>query len=132
VLIFAFFPYHIGHYIVMGVTIGPYVAASHFDGLVTTLVGYCAIGVILVFLHATSKVLQLRKICRGLGLCYVVVKVSTLQNYLRTSNIYKKLGFNLRNSSTLFVKYQVLFCIFNFMPIIYNNKAEQNLLVCIP
>jgi len=75
VLIFAFFPYHIGHYIVMGVTIGPYVTASHFDGLVTTLVGYCAIGVILVLLHAVSKLLQLRKICRGLGLCYVVVKV---------------------------------------------------------
>ncbi|XP_065342730.1 E3 ubiquitin-protein ligase MARCHF6 isoform X2 [Cloeon dipterum] len=78
VLIFAFFPYHIGNYIVMGITIGPYVAASHFDGLVTTLVGYCAIGVILVLLHAISKVLQLRKICRGLGLCYVVVKVSLL------------------------------------------------------
>lgn len=50
----------------------------HFHGLVTTLVGYCIIGLALVKLHAIAKLLRLGKSRRILGLCYIVVKVSLL------------------------------------------------------
>ena len=75
VLVFAFAPYHLGHFVVAGLKLGSYTAASHFEGLVTTLVGYCVIGLVLVVLHAAASLFNLRKSCRILGLCYVVVKV---------------------------------------------------------
>lgn len=78
ILIFAFCPYHIGHLAIVGLNIKEYATASHFEGLVTTLCGYCIIGVCLVILHNIATLLGLRKSRRILGLCYVVVKVSLL------------------------------------------------------
>ncbi|KAK7867568.1 hypothetical protein R5R35_004318 [Gryllus longicercus] len=78
ILVFAFCPYHIGHFAVIGFSLREHAAASHFEGLVTTLCGYCVIGLFLVILHALASVLGLRRSRRILGLCYVVVKVSLL------------------------------------------------------
>ncbi|XP_066997682.2 E3 ubiquitin-protein ligase MARCHF6 [Anabrus simplex] len=78
ILVFAFCPYHIGHFAVVGFSLREHAAASHFEGLVTTLCGYCVIGLCLVILHAFASVLGLRRSRRVLGLCYVVVKVSLL------------------------------------------------------
>lgn len=78
ILIFAFIPYHIGHLAIVGLNAKEYATASHFEGLVTTLCGYCIIGVALVILHNIATLLGLRKSRRILGLCYVVVKVSLL------------------------------------------------------
>ncbi|KAJ8878389.1 hypothetical protein PR048_018967 [Dryococelus australis] len=78
ILVFAFCPYHIGHFAIVGFSLQEYAAASHFEGLVTTLCGYCVIGLCLVVLHAVASVFDLRRSRRILGLCYVVVKVSLL------------------------------------------------------
>lgn len=78
ILIFAFSPYHIGQLTVAGCGFREYAMASHFEGLVTTLCGYCVIGIGLVVLHNAATLLGLRKPRRVLGLCYVVVKVSLL------------------------------------------------------
>lgn len=75
ILVFAFCPYHIGHFAVVGFSLREYAAASHFEGLVTTLCGYCVIGLCLVLLHGLASHLGLRGAKRFLGLCYVVVKV---------------------------------------------------------
>lgn len=75
ILVFAFCPYHIGHFAVVGFGLREHAAASHFEGLVTTLCGYCIIGLCLVLLHGLASFLGLRKSRRILGLCYVVVKV---------------------------------------------------------
>lgn len=53
-------------------------AASHFEGLVTTLCGYSVIGFFLVIFHTLAALLGFQKSQRILGLCYVVVKVSLL------------------------------------------------------
>lgn len=53
------------------------VAASHFEGLLTTLCGYCVLGVILVVLHALAALLGFQRSQRILGLGYVIVKVRT-------------------------------------------------------
>lgn len=78
ILIFAFCPYHIGHLTIVGLSLKEQATASHFEGLVTTLCGYCIIGICLVVLHNIATLLNLRRSRRILGLCYVVVKVSLL------------------------------------------------------
>lgn len=74
IFIFAFLPYTIGNFAISFLGI----KQLHFHGLVTTLCGYCLVGVALVNLHAIAKILKLRRPRRILGLCYIVVKVSLL------------------------------------------------------
>lgn len=74
IFIFAFIPYTIGNCFISFLGI----KQLHFHGLVTTLCGYCLVGVALVKLHAIAKLLKLRRPRRILGLCYIVVKVSLL------------------------------------------------------
>ncbi|XP_075224962.1 E3 ubiquitin-protein ligase MARCHF6 isoform X1 [Lycorma delicatula] len=78
ILVFAFCPYHMGHFAVVSLGLREHAAASHFEGLVTTLCGYCAIGLALLVLHSLAELFKLTKPQRLLGLCYVVVKVSLL------------------------------------------------------
>lgn len=54
---------------------------AHITGLVTTLCGYCVIGLNLVVMHSLATILNLTRSRRVLGLCYVVVKVSLSINY---------------------------------------------------
>ncbi|KAG7209966.1 hypothetical protein KM043_011555 [Ampulex compressa] len=78
IMVFAFCPYHIGHLAIAGLGLQEHVAASHFEGLVTTLCGYCVIGVCLVVLHTLAALLGFQRSQQMLGLCYVIVKVSLL------------------------------------------------------
>ncbi|XP_014293717.1 E3 ubiquitin-protein ligase MARCHF6 isoform X2 [Halyomorpha halys] len=78
ILVFAFCPYHMGQLAVSALGLKHHVTASHFQGLVTTLCGYCVIGLCLVGLHSLAALLSLVKSRRVLGHCYVVVKVSLL------------------------------------------------------
>ncbi|XP_037556386.1 E3 ubiquitin-protein ligase MARCHF6-like [Dermacentor silvarum] len=78
ILVFAFCPYHIGQFAIMGFRLKSYVAVSQFEGLLTTLCGYVLLGVVLVFLHGLAALVKLRRTQRLLGLCYVVVKVALL------------------------------------------------------
>lgn len=74
IFIFAFIPYTIGNCCISFLG----VKQLHFHGLVTTLTGYCIIGIALIKLHAIARLLKLKKPRRILGLCYIVVKVSLL------------------------------------------------------
>ncbi|XP_052862183.1 E3 ubiquitin-protein ligase MARCHF6 isoform X2 [Anopheles cruzii] len=79
IVIFAFCPYSIGNFLIsfLGI-ITPGKPLMHFHGLLTTLLGYCVIGITLVKLHAIARFLRWRRQRRILGLCYIVVKVSLL------------------------------------------------------
>lgn len=79
IFLFGFCPYSIGNFAIscLGM-IQPMKPLMHFHGLVTTLIGYCIIGITLIYLHALAKLLHLRRPRRILGLCYIVVKVSLL------------------------------------------------------
>lgn len=57
----AFCPYHIGHFAIMGFRVQDMVMSSHFEGLLTTLVGYCIIGLMLVLLHTAASVLSMNR-----------------------------------------------------------------------
>ncbi|XP_062925886.1 E3 ubiquitin-protein ligase MARCH6 isoform X5 [Mobula hypostoma] len=71
ILVFAFCPYHIGHFSVVGLGFEEYVQASHFEGLITTIVGYVLLAMTLIICH-------FQRSRRLLGVCYIVVKVSLL------------------------------------------------------
>lgn len=78
ILIFAFCPYYIGQFILDFCDLTSFASASQFEGLVTTLSGYCVISICLVILHAFASLLHFPKTQRFLGICYVIVKVSLL------------------------------------------------------
>ena len=78
ILVFAFCPYHIGHFTIVGFKLKSLISGAHFEGMLTTLCGYCIIGICLVVLHSLMKLLRFRKFSRIFGLCYVVVKVALL------------------------------------------------------
>merc|ERR1719187_2210287 len=78
ILVFAFCPYHIGHFTLLGLKVKAGMHGVHFSGLLVTMTGYCMIGLLLVTLHAFASLLRFRRSARALGLCYVVVKVALL------------------------------------------------------
>ncbi|XP_013384428.2 E3 ubiquitin-protein ligase MARCH6 [Lingula anatina] len=78
ILVFAFCPYHIGHFTIMGIKVNELVQASQFEGLVTTLTGYTVIALSLVVLHTLAALVKFNKSKRIIGLCYLVVKVALL------------------------------------------------------
>ncbi|XP_052230850.1 E3 ubiquitin-protein ligase MARCHF6-like isoform X2 [Dreissena polymorpha] len=78
ILVFAFCPYHIGHFTMLGLKLEEWVTSAHFEGLFTTLIGYVVIAFSLVFLYAMCSLVRLKRFRRVLGLCYVVVKVKLL------------------------------------------------------
>ncbi|XP_064640503.1 E3 ubiquitin-protein ligase MARCHF6-like [Lineus longissimus] len=78
ILVFAFCPYHIGHFLIAGLKLDELISASQFEGAVTTLIGYGVFAVSLIVLHGLARLARFPKSRRILGLCYVVVKVSLL------------------------------------------------------
>ncbi|XP_062925882.1 E3 ubiquitin-protein ligase MARCH6 isoform X2 [Mobula hypostoma] len=84
ILVFAFCPYHIGHFSVVGLGFEEYVStndtvqASHFEGLITTIVGYVLLAMTLIICHGLAALVKFQRSRRLLGVCYIVVKVSLL------------------------------------------------------
>ncbi|XP_062986295.1 E3 ubiquitin-protein ligase MARCHF6 [Elgaria multicarinata webbii] len=78
ILVFAFCPYHIGHFSIVGLGFEEYVQASHFEGLITTIVGYVLLAVSLIVCHGLASLVKFQRSRRLLGVCYIVVKVSLL------------------------------------------------------
>ncbi|KAJ1203352.1 hypothetical protein NDU88_007139 [Pleurodeles waltl] len=78
ILVFAFCPYHIGHFSIVGLGFEDYVRASHFEGLITTIVGYVLLAVTLIICHGLAALVKFQRSRRLLGVCYIVVKVSLL------------------------------------------------------
>ncbi|XP_026848052.1 E3 ubiquitin-protein ligase MARCH6 [Drosophila persimilis] len=76
---FAFCPYCVGNFILSSMDLlQPEKPLLHFHGLITTLFGYCCIGLTLVVLQFLAHTFQMRRVCWFIGLCYIVVKVSLL------------------------------------------------------
>ncbi|XP_017786355.1 PREDICTED: E3 ubiquitin-protein ligase MARCH6 [Nicrophorus vespilloides] len=78
VLIFAFCPYLMGVLFLKVFSLQETASESHFEGLLTTLMGYCLVGFIFLVFHHIAAALRLGKARRLLGLCYIVVKVVLL------------------------------------------------------
>uniref|UniRef100_A0A3B5AHP2 E3 ubiquitin-protein ligase MARCHF6 n=1 Tax=Stegastes partitus TaxID=144197 RepID=A0A3B5AHP2_9TELE len=77
-MMLSFCPYHIGHFSVVGLGFEEYVQASHFEGLITTIVGYILLAMTLILCHGLAALVRFQRSRRLLGVCYIVVKVSLL------------------------------------------------------
>lgn len=79
IFFFAFCPYTIGNYAISALgLIRSDKPLVHFHGLLTTLVGYCIIGITLIGLHGIARFFRMKRTKRILGFCYIAVKVSLL------------------------------------------------------
>lgn len=78
ILVFAFCPYHLGHYMIYGLKLQEIVDKTHFEGLITTLVGYILLAMILVLLYISMSVSSFYRARKVIGLCYIVIKVALL------------------------------------------------------
>ena len=78
ILIFAFFPYHIGAFSLKQFGITHFTTVFYFDCLIVTLFGYIVVAMALVLLHFLASFLKFHKAQRLLGLSYMIVKVSLL------------------------------------------------------
>uniref|UniRef100_A0A2K6SIN8 E3 ubiquitin-protein ligase MARCHF6 n=1 Tax=Saimiri boliviensis boliviensis TaxID=39432 RepID=A0A2K6SIN8_SAIBB len=71
----AFCPYHIGHFSLVGLGFEEHVQASHFEGLITTIVGYILLAITLIICHGLATLVKFHRSRRLLGVCYIVVKI---------------------------------------------------------
>ncbi|XP_068195971.1 E3 ubiquitin-protein ligase MARCHF6-like [Antennarius striatus] len=78
VLVFAFCPYHIGRFCAVGLGFEDYVKASHFEGVVTTILGYILLAGVLMFCHILASLLNFQRPRLILGVFYLAIKVPLL------------------------------------------------------
>nr|XP_039255512.1 E3 ubiquitin-protein ligase MARCHF6-like [Styela clava] len=78
ILVFAFCPYHLGHFVLAAVDLDVYLVASRFEGFLTTLFGYVILTVAFFVCHAAMFLLKMQRSGRVLGILYIVLKVALL------------------------------------------------------
>nr|XP_026696398.1 E3 ubiquitin-protein ligase MARCH6 [Ciona intestinalis] len=78
ILVFAFCPYHLGHFILLSVDLNTYVVATRFEGVLTTLCGYVIVAAGFLLAHAALQITKLQWPGRVFGFCYIILKVGLL------------------------------------------------------
>ncbi|KAF7255534.1 E3 ubiquitin-protein ligase MARCH6, partial [Paragonimus skrjabini miyazakii] len=72
----AFCPYYLGQFTVLGLRLEKLIAATHMEGLSTSLVGYLIVATALVLLHYVFKYFGMPRAGYWFGLGYVYIKVA--------------------------------------------------------
>ena len=67
-----------GHYIIYGFKLQEYVDKTHFEGLITTLVGYVILAIMLITLFVSMAISSFNRARKVIALCYIVIKVALL------------------------------------------------------
>jgi len=78
ILVFAFCPYHLGHYLIFGLKMEKAINKTHFEGLITILIGYVLLAILLVLSFAFMAFTSFHRARKVIGLCYIVIKVALL------------------------------------------------------
>lgn len=78
ILVFAFCPYHLGHFFLFFVDLHSYVIATKFEGVLTALCGYVLVTCAFLSCHVLLKVGKCYWSGRIFGLCYIILKVGLL------------------------------------------------------
>lgn len=63
---------------IYGLKIQEFIDKTHFDGLITTLVGYALLAVMFIGLYACMAISTFHRARKLVGLCYIVIKVALL------------------------------------------------------
>uniref|UniRef100_A0A8C1FRC1 RING-type E3 ubiquitin transferase n=1 Tax=Cyprinus carpio carpio TaxID=630221 RepID=A0A8C1FRC1_CYPCA len=86
------------------------VRASHFEGLITTIVGYVLLAITLIVCHGLAALVRFQRSRRLLGVCYIVVKVSyisSLYEMFDASLKDRELSFESAPGTTMFLHWLV-------------------------
>jgi len=78
ILVFTFCPYHLGHFFLLLVDLQPFVIATKFEGVLTTLCGYVLIACAFLTCHIVLQIAKFHWTGRFFGLCYIILKVALL------------------------------------------------------
>ena len=78
ILVFAFCPYHLGHFFLFFIDLHSYVIATKFEGVLTALCGYILVACAFLICHVVLKVGKWYWSGRIFGLCYIILKVGLL------------------------------------------------------
>ncbi|KAK4475576.1 hypothetical protein MN116_000853 [Schistosoma mekongi] len=76
IVIFAFCPYHMGQFTVLGFNLERYISATHMEGFSTSLIGYIIFAFALIVMHEIFAVFNMPRACYWTGLGYVYIKVA--------------------------------------------------------
>ncbi|CAH8609436.1 unnamed protein product [Heterobilharzia americana] len=76
IVIFAFCPYHMGQFTVLGFNLDRFISATHMEGFSTSLIGYIIFACALVLMHEMFVIFNMPRACYWTGLGYVYIKVA--------------------------------------------------------
>ncbi|NXS22504.1 MARH6 ligase, partial [Mystacornis crossleyi] len=84
------------------------VQASHFEGLITTIVGYVLLAVTLIVCHGLAALVKFQRSRRLLGVCYIVVKVILMFCEMFDATLKdRELSFQSAPGTTMFLHWLV-------------------------
>uniref|UniRef100_A0A5K4F3K9 RING-type E3 ubiquitin transferase n=1 Tax=Schistosoma mansoni TaxID=6183 RepID=A0A5K4F3K9_SCHMA len=78
IVIFAFCPYHMGQFTVLGFNLERFINATHMEGFSTSLIGYIIFAFALILMHEIFTILNMPRACYWTGLGYIYIKVALL------------------------------------------------------
>ncbi|KAL3320975.1 E3 ubiquitin-protein ligase march6 [Cichlidogyrus casuarinus] len=78
ILIFAFCPFHLGHFTITGLRMEKLIEATKIANIVTTFVGYVILTSMLMLGHLALKFAGLYQAGRLFGLCYIYLKIALI------------------------------------------------------
>ncbi|CAH8651773.1 unnamed protein product [Schistosoma rodhaini] len=78
IVIFAFCPYHMGQFTVLGFNLERFINATHMEGFSTSLIGYIIFAFALILMHEIFAILNMPRACYWTGLGYIYIKVALL------------------------------------------------------
>ncbi|KAH9589911.1 E3 ubiquitin-protein ligase march6 [Schistosoma haematobium] len=76
IVIFAFCPYHMGQFTVLGFNLERFINATHMEGFSTSLIGYIIFAFALILMHEVFAILNMPRACYWTGLGYIYIKVA--------------------------------------------------------
>ncbi|CAH8605728.1 unnamed protein product [Schistosoma mattheei] len=76
IVIFAFCPYHMGQFTVLGFNLERFINATHMEGFSTSLIGYIIFAFALILMHEVFSILNMPRACYWTGLGYIYIKVA--------------------------------------------------------
>ncbi|XP_076818260.1 E3 ubiquitin-protein ligase MARCHF6-like [Clavelina lepadiformis] len=78
ILVFAFCPYHLGHFLLINTGLTRYILLTKFEGVLTALCGYILVAIGFLICHLIFQITKLQRSGRMFGLCYIILKVGLL------------------------------------------------------
>ncbi|CAK8684755.1 unnamed protein product [Clavelina lepadiformis] len=78
ILVFAYFPYHLGNFFIVNVGLAEYVLLTKVEGILTALCGYILVFIGSLICHSAFQLKKCLLLSRMFGLCFIVLTICIL------------------------------------------------------